>query len=108
MNGHAEEVEEKKEVKLEQAKEAESHSNASADTEVLLILYVRLLLLTPQHQVCFQMHVSPVMPHNTQESVDARNVICDTLIEKTPFVFYKCHRQWVQKRYLSCYNNLLK
>ncbi|KAM7368073.1 hypothetical protein PAMP_014324 [Pampus punctatissimus] len=35
VNGHAEEVEEKDEVKLEQVKEkeAESHSNASADTE---------------------------------------------------------------------------
>ncbi|KAM3602288.1 uncharacterized protein V6R79_001503 [Siganus canaliculatus] len=35
VNGHAEEVDEKEEVKLEQVKEkeAESHSNASADTE---------------------------------------------------------------------------
>ncbi|XP_037541722.1 band 4.1-like protein 2 isoform X5 [Nematolebias whitei] len=35
VNGHAEEVEEKEQVKLDQAKEteAESHSNASADTE---------------------------------------------------------------------------
>lgn len=38
VNGHAEEVEEKEEVKSEQVreKEAETHSNASADTEVLL------------------------------------------------------------------------
>lgn len=88
MNGHAEEVEEKKEVKLEQAKEAEgeSHSNASADTEVLLILCVRLLLLTPQHQVLFQMHVSPVMPHNMQECVDARNMW--RINRQKRFVFY--------------------
>ncbi len=39
VNGHAEEVEEKEVVKSEQVKEkeAESHSNASADTEVLVI-----------------------------------------------------------------------
>lgn len=78
MNGHAEEVEEKEEVKLEQAKEteAESHSNASADTEVVLILYVRQLLLTPQHQVCVQTHVSPVIPDNMQECVDCKSVTC--------------------------------
>lgn len=37
VNGHTEEVEEKETVKSEQVKEteAESHSNASADTEVL-------------------------------------------------------------------------
>lgn len=69
MNGHAEEVEEKEQVKLDQAKETESHSNASADTEVVLILYVRQLLLTAQHQVCFQMHVSPVMPDNMQNAL---------------------------------------
>lgn len=40
VNGHAEEVEEKEEVKSKppKEKEAESHSNASADTEVLLIV----------------------------------------------------------------------
>lgn len=41
VNGHAEEVEEKEEVKLEQVKEkeAESDSNASVDTEVFLVCY---------------------------------------------------------------------
>ena len=44
VNGHAEEVEEKEEVKSEQVKEkeAESHSNASADTEVPSILFPRM------------------------------------------------------------------
>lgn len=49
VNGHAEEVEEKEEVKSEQAeeKEAESHSNASAETEVLLTCL-------PPHSTCFK------------------------------------------------------
>lgn len=44
VNGHAEEVEEKEDVKSEQVKEkeVESHSNASADTEVLSSLSPRL------------------------------------------------------------------
>lgn len=39
VNGHTEEGEEKEAVKSEQVedKEAESHSNASADTEVLVV-----------------------------------------------------------------------
>lgn len=42
VNGHAEEVDEKEAVKSEQVKEkeAESDSNASADTEVLVIHHV--------------------------------------------------------------------
>lgn len=44
VNGHAEEVEEKEDVKSEKVKEkeAESHSNATADTEVLSLLSPRL------------------------------------------------------------------
>lgn len=49
VNGHAEEVEEKEAEKSEQGteKEAESHSNASADTEVSVLCSI-LFHHTPQ------------------------------------------------------------
>lgn len=52
VNGHAEELEEKEAEKSEQVteKEAESHSNASADTEVS---YIAPYLTTPRQYTCW-------------------------------------------------------
>lgn len=65
VNGHAEEVEEKEAVTLEQVeeKEAESHSNASADIEVLVIRRIDSFQ-TPS------VHMISIYSFNNQISLD--------------------------------------